>query len=234
MRITGTATLGADRAAVWRALNDPAVLVHAIPGCRTLQAVGEDAYAMTVSAGVGAIKGMYDGQVRLSDQQEPASFRLHAQGSGAPGTIGADVDVHLEEGPDGGTSLTYDAEATVGGMIGGVGQRMLVGVSRRMASEFFGNVDGLLAPGAAAQLDAGSAAPTPSDGAALRLAPGPATAAASSSLQPAAGTVFTAASSAPSAAGAAGFARGVTVGAVAALAGAVVGAWIARRAGRRG
>ena len=141
MKVTGTSTLTADRVTVWRALNDPAVLARAIPGCRRLEALGDDVYDMTVAAGVGSIKGVYDGQVRLSDQDEPGSFHLQAQGAGAAGTIGADVLVTLSEGPDGGTSLSYDADATVGGVIGGVGQRMLVGVSKKLASEFFANVD---------------------------------------------------------------------------------------------
>ncbi len=141
MKISGTSTLTADRATVFAALNDPAVLVASIPGCQRLEALGSDAYKMTVAAGVGSIKGVYDGEVHLSDQQEPASFTMKAQGAGAPGTIGAEVMVILEDGPGGGTVLSYDADAVVGGMIGGVGQRMLTGVSKRMADEFFRNVD---------------------------------------------------------------------------------------------
>ncbi len=147
MKISGTSTLTADRATVFAALNDPAVLVASIPGCQRLEALGSDAYKMTVAAGVGSIKGVYDGEVHLSDQQEPASFTMKAQGAGAPGTIGAEVMVILEDGPGGGTVLSYDADAVVGGMIGGVGQRMLTGVSKRMADEFFRNVDAVILVG---------------------------------------------------------------------------------------
>jgi uncharacterized protein len=223
MRITGNATLTAAPAVVYQALNDPAVLVRTIPGCHRLEALGEDAYAMTVAAGVGSIKGVYDGQVRLSDQQEPDSFHLHAQGSGAPGTIGADVLVSLVDGPDGGTSLTYDADATVGGMIGGVGQRMLVGVSKRMAAEFFGNVDAALAAGPADVPDGAasevSGAPSSPDGQPAR----------------APGAVFTAPQKAggPGLGLGPGFALGVAVGVVAGTAAALVGALVgARIAGR--
>ena len=149
MNITGTSSLAADRATVWRALNDPAVLVATIPGCKRLEALGADEYAMTVAAGVGSIKGVYDGRVALSDQQEPGSFTMTAQGAGAAGTIGASVLVTLADSATGGTELTYSADAVVGGMIGGVGQRMLTGVSKRMASEFFSNVDAMLAGTAA-------------------------------------------------------------------------------------
>ena len=209
MKVSGTSTLSADRAAVWAALNDPAVLVAAIPGCRRLETIGTDTYAMTVAAGVGSIKGVYDGEVRLTDQEHPGSFRMHAQGSGAAGTIGAQVAVTLTEAPGGGTALTYDADAVVGGMIGGVGQRMLTGVSKRMADEFFGNVNRVL-EGGAAGLPAGAGAPT-------RLVEPVET------TQP--GGVYVA----PTAARSDDFVRGLLVGGAVALAGAVVGGWIAGR-----
>jgi carbon monoxide dehydrogenase subunit G len=215
MKITGSSQFAAEPSAVWRALNDPAVLVRCIPGCHRLEALGDDAYAMTVAAGVGSIKGVYDGQVRLTDQEHPGSFRMNAQGTGAAGTIGADVLVTLEESDGGGTSLTYDADAVVGGMIGGVGQRMLIGVSKRMAAEFFGNVESALT-GAVGDLPADGGAPEPSGGVP-------------------AGAVFTAPQDvARTGSGRGSFANGVAVGAAAALAGAFVGAWISRRAEGRG
>ena len=163
MKIIGNAQFAAGPDVVYAALNDPAVLVRCIPGCQRLEALGEDAYAMTVAAGVGSIKGVYDGKVRLTDQQHPGSFRMHAQGAGAAGTIGAEVQVTLDAVEGGGTSVTYDADATVGGMIGGVGQRMLVGVCKRMAAEFFGNVETALAGAASA-----SGAGLPADGGGAR------------------------------------------------------------------
>ena len=183
MKVTGTSTLAADPATVYAALNDPAVLVRTIPGCTRLEALGGDAYAMTVAAGVGSIKGVYDGHVRLADHQEPGSFTLHAQGAGAAGTIGAEVAVTLIDAPDGGTALTYDADATVGGMIGGVGQRMLTGVSKRMADEFFANVEALLSSGVVAGTPAGGGTPEPSG--ASRLPPDPSTVAPPPSVRPA-------------------------------------------------
>ena len=220
MKVTGTSTLAADRATVYTALNDPADLVRTIPGCQRLEALGSDAYAMTVAAGVGSIKGVYDGQVRLADHEEPGSFTLHAQGAGAAGTIGAQVSVTLVDTPGGGTSLTYDADATVGGMIGGVGQRMLTGVSKRMADEFFANVEALLSSGVPAGSPAGGGATADGSGAP-----------ASAGRAAAPGAVYTAPSVAASGPHLT-FTHGVVVGAAAALAGAVVGAWISRRAGQ--
>ena len=146
MKVSGTATLNATREDVWRALNDPEVLVRTIPGCQQLETIDQDAYRMTLTAGVASIKGVYQGEVRLEDQEQPGSFTLKAAGAGAPGTVSADVKVTLSEGPagTGTTLLSYDADAIVGGMIGGVGQRMLSGVAKKTAGEFFGNVDDVL------------------------------------------------------------------------------------------
>jgi carbon monoxide dehydrogenase subunit G len=212
MKVSGTATLHADRGAVWAALNDPAVLVRTIPGCQRLETTGADSYAMTLTAGVASIKGVYQGEVRISDQHEPSSFVLTASGAGAPGTVAARVDVALDAGDDSTTTVSYDADATVGGMIGGVGQRMLSGVAKKTAGEFFGAVDDVLTGRA-------NAPDQPEV------------------LQPAAsGTtggsaVFEAPARGPGVRRD-GFAEGAVVGALAALAGALVGGWLAGRRSR--
>jgi carbon monoxide dehydrogenase subunit G len=159
MKFTGDATLNAPVEKVWDALLDPSVLVRTIPGCERLETTGENAYSMTVTAGVAAIKGTYSGSCKLSDLQPHQSLVMKLQGAGAPGTIGADVSVGFADTGDGRTTITYDADAVVGGMVGGVGQRMLTSVSRRMAGEFFGNVDSAIA-GELAAVGAG-VAPAP-------------------------------------------------------------------------
>ncbi len=143
MKVSGTATLQGPVEEVYRMLNDPAVLVRTIPGCERLEQVGPDAYRMTVTAGVAAIRGTFSGDVRLTDQREPHSFVLRASGSGAPGTVLADVAVSLAANGDGTTLLSYDADAVVGGMVGGVGQRVLAGVARKTADEFFTAVNAI-------------------------------------------------------------------------------------------
>jgi carbon monoxide dehydrogenase subunit G len=152
--------------AVWDAILDPAVLVRTIPGCERLEATGDNAYAMTVTAGVASIKGTYAGSCVLTDLVEHESLVMKLDGAGAPGTIGATVNVRfVPEGSS--TRVAYDADAVVGGMIGGVGQRMLTSVSRRMAGEFFGNVDAAIAGGPAVVepgLVTGAGAPSSTDG----------------------------------------------------------------------
>jgi uncharacterized protein len=145
MKVAGEAVLNAPVDAVWEALLDPQVLVRTIPGCEVLEATGDNAYAMTVSAGVASIRGTYTGTCALSDLVPHESLVMRAQGAGAPGTVAADVAVRFSDRGDGTTGVSYAADAVVGGMIGGVGQRMLTAVSKRMAGEFFGAVDDAIA-----------------------------------------------------------------------------------------
>lgn len=160
MKLSGTARLTAPPTQVWAALNDPAVLQRTIPGCHALDEVGPDEYAMTVSAGVASIKGTYLGKVRISDRDEPTSYRMHASGSGGPGTVSADAAITLAADGDG-TLVTYDADAVVGGVIAGVGQRVLAAVAKRTAGQFFAAVDAELR-GERAPVTA--AAPVPATG----------------------------------------------------------------------
>jgi carbon monoxide dehydrogenase subunit G len=221
MKVSGSATLNAPREQVWSALNDPNVLVRTIPGCQRLEAIDTDAYRMTVTAGVASIKGVYTGEVRLTDQQPPDKFLLRAAGSGGPGTVSADVWVVLaEDGADGAssstTTLTYDADAVVGGMIGGVGQRMLTGVAKKTAGEFFAAVNDVLTGKTAAGVVSPSEQTSAADGSATRSA----------------SQVFEApgAAQALAASGSTGsFVQGALVGAGVALFGALVGGWLSGR-----
>jgi carbon monoxide dehydrogenase subunit G len=141
VNLDGSAVLHADPERVWSVITDPAVLARTIPGCESLERVGDDEYKMNVSVGVGAIRGTYAGEVKLSDQQRPSSYVMHASGAGAPGNARATVTINLEPADGGTTTLTYSADAVIGGPVAGVGQRMITGVAKRMAGQFFTAID---------------------------------------------------------------------------------------------
>ncbi|HLR84252.1 MAG TPA: carbon monoxide dehydrogenase subunit G [Nocardioidaceae bacterium] len=215
MKVAGEAVLNAPVEKVWNALLDPQVLVRTIPGCERLEATGENAYAMTITAGVASIKGTYAGTCELRDLKPHDSLVLKAAGSGAPGTVSTDVAVGFADQGDGTTRITYDADAVVGGMVGGVGQRMLTSVSKRMAGEFFGSVDDVLT-GAAPVEEAGAPEAAQPEAPAAATAPGQTFAA--PARTPAAGTPDD-------------FVKGVVLGAGLVLAGVVVGGLFGRRRG---
>ncbi len=174
MKLSGSTHLAAPPEDVWDALLNPDVLTRTIPGCERLEPTGENTYDLTVTAGVASIKGTYKGAVELEDLVPHQSLTMRVDGAGSAGTIGVTVRVRFEPGEGGTTDLSYDADAVVGGMIGGVGQRMLTSVSKRMAGQFFGAVNDVLtgvavpaaAPGVPAQAAAaGAGVPAPVAGA---------------------------------------------------------------------
>ncbi|OGK96269.1 MAG: hypothetical protein A3E31_17620 [Candidatus Rokubacteria bacterium RIFCSPHIGHO2_12_FULL_73_22] len=143
MKIEGSHDVPAPRKKVWDAFLDPAQLKKAIPGCEKLEALGNDEFKATLKVGVAAVKGTFEGKVRLAEKKPPESYRLAAEGSGGPGFVKADTLITLSE-IEGGTRIAYSADVQVGGLIAGVGQRMLGGVSRMMADQFFDKMTQLL------------------------------------------------------------------------------------------
>ena len=230
MNLDGSAVLSATPEQVWSVITDPAVLARTIPGCESLQQVGEDSYTMVVSAGVGAIRGKYAGEVKLSDLQRPTSYVMHASGSGGPGSVRATVPISLEA-VDGGTKLTYSAEAVVGGAVAGVGQRMITGVAKRMAGQFFSAIDAeLSAPNVVAPV--APAAPSAA-AAGVTTVPAPRAAGVPAGTPAAAPVAFT--KPAPAAGGwVPTEARPLLVGAVGGGVLTLLGVWIGYLLGRRG
>lgn len=213
MKIAGSSILHATPERVWAAITDPDVLAGVIPGCDALTPIEPNRFGLSVTLGVASIQGGYSGEVAFLELTEPTALTMRARGSGGPGTIDTTVAVELTGLPDGTTRLDYDADAMVGGMVGGVGQRVLAGVAKKTAGLFFTAIDDVLtgerrAVGAVA------------DG----TAPGstsPLTQAAAGSAIPMPGRRF----GHPSLIGAAAF------GALSMLVGVLVGAGIARRRG---
>lgn len=214
MKISGSNVVPHPVATVWDALLDPRVLVATIPGCEQLAETGDHTYDMTVTAGVAAIKGTYRGTCALSDLAEHESLTMRLSGAGAPGTIDATVAVRFAEDAPGATRIDYDADAVVGGMVGGVGQRMLTSVSKRMALEFFGNV--------ARTLDSGGLAES------AQISGGPAESAQPATPTPGMPAVY-AAPARPGLAPNDDFTKGVLVGAGLVLLGVVAGGLLGRR-----
>jgi hypothetical protein len=134
--LDGSYDLPVPRARVWAALLDPAILGRTLPGCERLEPTGPGEYRATVKVGVAAVKGTFEGTVRLADLEPPGRYRMSLEGSGHPGFVRGDAALELADVP-GGTRVSYRADLQVGGLIAGVGQRMLGGVARLLLEQFF-------------------------------------------------------------------------------------------------
>ena len=138
LELAGEETLAAPRQQVWDALNSPDVLGHCIPGCQKVTERGPDAYVIEVHLKVAAVGGSFEGNVSLHDKTEPERGRIHVSGEGTIGTGTGDAIFILTETEDGGTRLTYEGTGEVGGLVAGVGQRILKGVAKHLVKQFFG------------------------------------------------------------------------------------------------
>src|SRR6266446_3979674 len=137
MEMTGEQLIPLPQAEVWRGLNDPEVLKACIAGCESIERVSDTEYRVAMVAAVGPVKARFNGKLVLSDLKPPNSYSLSFEGSGGAagfGKGGAQVSLKSEGA---GTRLTYSARASVGGKLAQVGSRLIDGVARKMADDFF-------------------------------------------------------------------------------------------------
>jgi hypothetical protein len=136
MKIEGTHHLAAPRERVYAAIIDPAVLKRCIPGCESLDKTDAGHYEATIKAGVGAIKGVFRGNVTLEDMRPPEHYRLAVTGKGLVGFAKGSATFDLVDDAAG-TLVKYAGDLQIGGAIAGVGQRMIEGTAKMMATKFF-------------------------------------------------------------------------------------------------
>ena len=146
MDMTGEQLIALPRQRVWEALNDPHVLKDCIPGCETMDKVSDVEYRVVLSAAVGPVKAKFNGKLLLSDLDPPNTYALSFEGSGGAAGFGkGNCKVSLSPA-EGGTRLTYTAHATIGGKLAQVGSRLIDGVARKMADDFFAKFNERVAP----------------------------------------------------------------------------------------
>ena len=136
MKIEGSYDIPAPREKVWAAFLDPAQLATAMPGCEKLEAIGEGEYRTVLKIGIAAVKGTFEGKVKLSDLEPPTRYRMAVEGSGGPGFVRGEAAMELAD-VESGTRVSYSADVQVGGLIASVGQRLLGGVAKMMLDQLF-------------------------------------------------------------------------------------------------
>ncbi len=136
MKLEGTNTVNAPRASLWRLMIDPEVLQRCIPGCESLEASPDGSYKMKLKAGVGSIRGVFTGTIRLEELRDPAHFKMLVDGKGTAGFLKGAGTIDLAE-KDAETVIAYSGDVSVGGTIASVGQRMVQSTAKMMASQFF-------------------------------------------------------------------------------------------------
>ena len=137
MKVTGRYSFPAATKQVWDLLTDIKALQHCTPGCKEMVEIGPDEYKASMEVGVGPINGTFSGKIRMADKEEPNRYKLYVEGSGGVGFVKGEglLELQVEEADK--TAVLVSGEAQVGGLVAGVGQRLLEGVSKQFMGQFF-------------------------------------------------------------------------------------------------
>jgi hypothetical protein len=146
MTMNGEVQLSATRDKVWTMLNDPEVLKVCIPGCEMLDKNSDTEFQAIATVKVGPVKARWKGKVKLTDLDPPNGYRIVGEGEGGvAGFAKGNAKVSLAD-KDGGTLLSYDVEAQIGGKLAQLGQRLINSAAKKTADDFFVKFAAAVAP----------------------------------------------------------------------------------------
>jgi carbon monoxide dehydrogenase subunit G len=135
--IGGSEVIQAPVEALWAALNDPVVLTRCVPGCKSMTETAPDAYKVDMQLRVAAVGGSFEGEIALSDKEPPKSCSIKVSGAGTLGHGNGSARFELTPEGANATKLTYQGVGEIGGLVAGVGQRILGSVSKHLIGKFF-------------------------------------------------------------------------------------------------
>ena len=136
MKVEGKHKFQASQEEIWDLFNDKKHLEKAIPGCEKMDEREPGKYDVLLKIGIAAVKGTYSGKVEVVDPEPPNRYRLIGEGSGSPGFVKGEAIIELSQ-QDQHTIVSYQGEMQVGGLIAGIGQRMIRGITKMMVGQFF-------------------------------------------------------------------------------------------------
>ena len=143
MKLTGSYKINLEKQKVWEALNDPEILKQSIPGCEEFKKNSNTEFTATATNKIGPFNASFTGDIELKNINAPNSYVIEGSGNSPVGFASGSAQVKLEDS-EGGTKLTYEVEANVGGKIAQVGSRLIDMTAKKMADIFFGKFSELI------------------------------------------------------------------------------------------
>ena len=137
MTMTGEFQLAVPPQTVWERLNDPETLKVCIPGCEQLDKISDTELQAVATVKIGPVKAKFKGKVTLSDLDPPHGYKISGQGDGGVAGFAKGGAIVKLEPKDGGTLLTYNVDAQIGGKLAQLGQRLVQGTAKKLADDFF-------------------------------------------------------------------------------------------------
>jgi uncharacterized protein len=139
MTMNGEYELPVPPQTVWEKLNDAATLKACIPGCEQLDKTSDTEFQAVATVKIGPVKAKFKGKVALSDLDPPNGYKISGQGDGGvAGFAKGGATVKLTP-KNGGTLLSYNVDAQIGGKLAQLGQRLVNGAAKKVADDFFAN-----------------------------------------------------------------------------------------------
>jgi carbon monoxide dehydrogenase subunit G len=139
VKISGSYVLPLPPAEAYKKLQDPEVLAAAMPGCESLEKIGDNEYRMKMKMALASLSGNFDGKVQITSSVPPESFKLMVEGTGKVGFMKGEGLLKFTA-KDGGTEVSYEGDVQVGGTIAAVGNRLIDATAKMMIKRFFDKV----------------------------------------------------------------------------------------------
>jgi hypothetical protein len=138
MHLEGSFETRTSRKAVWDFLLTPKDIAPCFPDLQTLDVLGPDSFRAKVRVGLGLVKGNMDFEFHIVDQVPPRSAKLVGTGRGVGSSVGIQTGFTLDE-LGSGCRVGWVADVTMGGIIAGLGSRLLDSTSGRMVEQVVEN-----------------------------------------------------------------------------------------------
>ena len=136
MQLSGEYTIDAPPERVYELMLNPDTLMACLPGCERLDLIGEDEYTATMTIGVAMIKGKYEGRVKISDKNEPGSFRMLIEGKGPQGEVSGEGLIEISASGDG-SLVKWSGDPQVRGTLARIGSRVIQPAAKMIVGQFF-------------------------------------------------------------------------------------------------
>jgi hypothetical protein len=143
MKLSGSYQINLEKQKVWEALNNPEILKKSIPGCEKFIKNSDTEFTTTATNKIGPFNASFTGDIELKQINAPNSYIIEGSGNSPVGFASGQAKVNLEDF-EGGTKLSYEVEANVGGKIAQVGSRLIDMTAKKMADIFFGKFSELI------------------------------------------------------------------------------------------
>jgi len=137
MEIIGKKIIPSKRETVWHALNDPVILKLCLPGCESVEKIGTDEFKVIIKTAIGPLRARFQGSLKMTEVNAPESCVMLFEGQGGAVGFGKGSSSVILRAVDGGTELSYEAKAQVGGKLAQVGSRLIDSVAKKMTDDFF-------------------------------------------------------------------------------------------------